>query len=503
MSIRQNGAQSRFSRRLFLQGSVALGTSYIGAPTGAQTALAALPVPPLLDATDANVGRAKLALTKGVHDFGTGAQSETFGINAPYLGPVIRVRSGSTFAVDVANQLDEAVALHWHGLHIEGQYDGGPHQEITPGETWSPNVPIAQPAGMSWFHSHTHGATARHVYSGLAGSMLIEDDDSLAADLPHTYGVDDFVIVLQDKSFNAIGQMSYNVTEATLQDGFEGEVLTVNGAIAPVSQTVPKGLVRLRILNACNGRFLTLSMADGPVNVIASDGGFLASLVETDTLTISSGERYEILIDLRTTALGELQVTFGDEVPGFFASLLNGRTTQTALTLTVGNDTGVDMDLPNQLANLSVPDRNAATLIREFSLDMGGDGGGDLATLAANWGNFCAGAPTGMGINGVPMNMERIDHTCQRGETEIWRITADQGLHPFHIHGCSFRILSQAGANPPSYAQGWKDMVYAEDGWSEVLVRFDHMATDDTPYMFHCHILEHEDCGMMGQFTVT
>jgi blue copper oxidase len=108
-----------------------------------------------------------------------------------------------------------------------------------------------------------------------------------------------------------------------------------------------------------------------------------------------------------------------------------------------------------------------------------------------------------MAINGQPMNMDRIDEEVRKGDTEIWRISVDDQLHPFHIHGCSFRILSQQGSAPPAYAQGWKDMVHVEEDWSEVLVRFDHQATAETPYMYHCHILEHEDCGMMGQFTVT
>jgi blue copper oxidase len=129
------------------------------------------------------------------------------------------------------------------------------------------------------------------------------------------------------------------------------------------------------------------------------------------------------------------------------------------------------------------------------------DTGADLAALALAWDNVCGDGA--MAINGLPMNMERIDEQVVKGTTEIWRISVDDMLHPFHIHGCSFRILSQNGEPPPAYAAGWKDMVHVEDGWSEVLVKFDYEATEHAPYMYHCHILEHEDCGMMGQFTVT
>jgi blue copper oxidase len=101
------------------------------------------------------------------------------------------------------------------------------------------------------------------------------------------------------------------------------------------------------------------------------------------------------------------------------------------------------------------------------------------------------------------MNMDRIDESVRKGDMEIWRISVDDWRHPFHIHGCSFRILSQEGNQPPAYAQGWKDMVSVDgEKWSEVLVRFDYVASEKHPYMYHCHILEHEDCGMMGQFTV-
>ena len=127
--------------------------------------------------------------------------------------------------------------------------------------------------------------------------------------------------------------------------------------------------------------------------------------------------------------------------------------------------------------------------------------GADLAALAANWGNLCGGGA--MAINGQPMKMDRIDEKVTKGSTELWRITVDDMTHPFHIHGGSFRILSQNGTEPPSYAQGWKDMVHVDEGWSEVVMRFDFEAPEGAPYMYHCHILEHEDCGMMGQFTVT
>ncbi|MEM9724260.1 MAG: multicopper oxidase domain-containing protein [Pseudomonadota bacterium] len=462
-----------------------------------------LPILPLTDLTQTTPEIVGLKLGRGSHDFGTGVNSGTLGVNADYLGPVLRVKSGQDLPFAVQNTLDEKVALHWHGLHVPGAVDGGPHQEIDPGATWRPIVPIRQRGSMNWFHSHTHGTTAPQTYHGLAGVMLVEDDASLAADLPNTYGVDDLTLVLQDKAFDATGRLFYELTGAVFEDGFEGDTLVVNGAIGPVSHRAPAGLVRLRLLNASNARFLTLSCAAGaPLVVIASEGGFLASPVETATLTIMPGERYEVLIDMRAAEQSALRVSYGGEAEGlaWLSQRFTGAPVKTALILNADPSLpAFDGAMPKTLATLAPPRREDARVTRDFELNMGD---ADLAALARDWGNLCGAG--GMGVNGRPMKMDRIDFQVSRGEPEIWRITADDMGHPFHIHGCSFRILRQNGQAPPAYAEGWKDMVEVQDGAgaSEVLVTFDHPADAATPYMFHCHILEHEDCGMMGQFTV-
>ena len=484
-------------RRDFLFGGAAA-TVALTAPVFAQSSKRALPLIPMTDLTGGVSARLPLSLMPGTHDFGNGVASETLGINAGYLGPVLRVKQGQTLPFDVKNTIGDTTTIHWHGLHIPGDVDGGPHQEIAHGEVWSPDVPIVQSASMNWFHSHMHGKTAQQTYNGLAGVLLVEDDASLAADLPKTYGVDDFTLILQDKAFDAQGKMAYTLNAQTFEDGFQADNLVVNGALAPVAQTVPTGLVRLRILNACNARFLRLSLATGPVTVIASDGGFLASPVEAENILMSPGERYEILVDMDAAENNALNIDLNGN-NGFWENLFSGRATATALTLTQSDEVGFTGSMPKQLANLAPADASEANVTRSFELQM--NLGADLTALAMDWENFCGNAGA-MAINGLPMKMDRIDETVRKGDTEIWRISVDDMLHPFHIHGCSFRILSQNGGTPPAYAQGWKDMVHVEEGWSEVLVKFDHAAPANAPYMYHCHILEHEDCGMMGQFTV-
>lgn len=484
-------------RRDFLFGGAAAAAA-LTAPGFAQSAIRSLPLIPVTDLTGGISARLPLSLMSGTHDFGTGVASDTLGINGGYLGPVLRAKQGQVLPFDVMNTIGDTTTIHWHGLHIPGDVDGGPHQEIAHGDVWSPDVPIVQSASMNWFHSHMHGKTAQQTYNGLAGVLLVEDDASLAADLPKTYGVDDFTLILQDKAFDAQGKMAYTLSAQTFEDGFQADNLIVNGALAPVAQTVPTGLVRLRILNACNARFLRLSLATGPVTVIASDGGFLASPVDSESILMSPGERYEILVDMGAAERNALNVDLNGN-NGFWENLFGAKATATALTLTRSDEVGFTGSMPKRLANLAPADASAATATRSFELQM--NVGADLTALAMDWENFCGNAGA-MAINGLPMKMDRIDETVRKGDTEIWRISVDDMLHPFHIHGCSFRILSQNGGPPPAYAQGWKDMVHVEEGWSEVLVKFDHAAPADAPYMYHCHILEHEDCGMMGQFTV-
>ena len=488
------------NRRTFLKSTGAVAMASGAGWAWAQANARPLPIIPMTDLIGGIENRISLALNPSVHDFGNGAQSETFGINNSYLGPVIRVKQGQTLPFDVLNNIGDTSTIHWHGLHIPGDVDGGPHQEIEDGAIWAPDVPIVQHASMNWFHSHMHGKTARQTYNGLAGVLLVEDDASLSADLPKTYGEDDFTLVLQDKMFDANGKMSYELSAEVFEDGFQGDTLVVNGAIAPVSQSVPTGLVRLRILNACNARFLELSMETGPIVVIASDGGFLSSPVEAESILMSPGERYEVLVDMGAFETNALNVNLDGGEGGFFANLFGGNQVTTALTLTRTSEHGFTGELPNRLANLAPPRPANATVTRSFQLEM--DIGADLTALALAWENVCGDAGA-MAINGQPMKMDRIDERVRLGDTEVWRIAVDGQLHPFHIHGCSFRILTQNGGPPPAYAAGWKDMVHVEEGWSEVLVRFDYEATASAPYMYHCHILEHEDCGMMGQFSVT
>ncbi len=483
-----------------------------------------LPIPTLIDAR--NGEPVALALQKSSHRFGLGAAVPSTGISSSYLGPVVRVRSGDTVPFRVENRLDEETTLHWHGLLIPSDVDGGPHNSIRPGGVWTPELKINQPAATHWFHPHPHGNTAKQVYGGLAGMMIVSDGGDRDRGLPVAYGVDDIPIVLQDKRFGRNGALAYEPTMMDLMHGFQGDTLIVNGAIAPAA-SVPVGFVRLRVLNAANARNFDLRFSDRrPFYVVGSDAGLLAEPVEVRNLVIAPGERYEVLVNFSDGQPVAL-VTGPDIHHGMGSGMMmqmrrapGSGATETFMTFNPDPATKAAITrLPRQLKTLASPNRNAAIARRTLVLDpmigmgMGMMGMGmmgmaarrgpqsDSSAAAGGAGHDHAAAAQMMGINGRPFDMRRIDVTTKLGTTEIWEIRSAAMAHPFHMHGVSFRILSNNGRPPNPAQSGWKDVVLVEDR-AEILVRFDHPASAKMPFMYHCHILEHEDHGMMGQFAV-
>lgn len=491
-----------FTRRqaLILSASATAGLVAAGLPRWAQGAPAtaqALPVPTLIEAR--NGEPVTLTLQKTQHRFVPGRAVSSRGISASYLGPVVRVRSGDTVPFRVENHLDEETTLHWHGLLVPSHVDGGPHNTIRPGGVWSPEITIRQPAATTWFHPHPHGNTARQVYSGLAGMMIVSDGADGERGIPATYGVDDLPIVLQDKRFAGNGEVVYQPDMMDIMHGFQGDTLIVNGVVGPVA-SVPAGFVRLRLLNAANARNFDVRFTDRrPFFVIASDGGYLPEPVEVRSLVIAPAERYEVLVDFADGRTVDL-VTAPDSHHGMGPGMMGPARRSTAgmehlLRFTPAPKLKATVTrLPRQLATIGAPDTKSAATWRTFELNpMMGMG---MMGMRRGHGQT-------MGINGRSFAMDRIDVTARLGTAEIWEISTG-GMpmaHPFHIHGASFRILSKNGLNPARHESGWKDVVLIDEH-AEVLVRFDNPAPRNMPFMYHCHILEHEDHGMMGQFAV-
>ncbi|MEO0444071.1 MAG: multicopper oxidase domain-containing protein [Pseudomonadota bacterium] len=499
-----------FSRRRFLAGSAAvLGASYIS-PVWSTAARPLLPIPKLIDGTQGEP--IDLTIRKGQWSFRPGLVTPTLGISQDYLAPTIRTRKNSELNLHYQNTLSENVAIHGHGLHVPGEVDGGPQLEMVPGAKWQPTLSIVQPAATCWYHSHTHGRTGYQVYHGLAGLMIIDDDLSDSLPLPRRYGIDDLPIIIQDRTFDAQGRLVYSLNDAG-EDGWYGETVVINGAIEPIAN-VPAGKVRLRLLNGANARFYIVAFADNRTFYkIASDGGLLEAPVPLTTMEMSPGERCEIIVDLSDGNSAELLTLFEDEFDeeeaGIVSNLLDliGPSKKAlplpSLTLKVdGSLPAYNAPLPEKLATIIRPKPQQITRTRDFILDMSHAGGHGHSAHAGH--GAMSHADMTMTINGAVMDMSVINEKVKQGVWERWRIRSNQGAHPFHMHGCSFLIEQMEGATAPLDQQGWKDtVVLDDDDWSEVVVRFDHLATEKYPYMYHCHILEHEDLGMMGQFTVT
>ena len=435
-----------------------------------------LAVPPLADSEIDGGGRRLFELTArpGTSELSPGIVSDTWGFNGGYLGPTLRADRGEQVQVNVRNQLGEATTVHWHGMHLPAAMDGGPHQMVAPGETWSPTWEIDQPAATLWYHPHPHGETRDHVNRGLAGMFILDDPDNPASrDLPHEYGVDDIPLIVQDRDISDSGE---------LRTGNVGDILLVNGTFGPFLDVTTE-VIRFRLLNASNARVYNFGFSDDRgFSVVGSDGGMLSMPVDLHRLALSPGERAEILVWMRpgeTVVLRSYQPDLG---VNWFTNAFDGGRDQLDLLELRAADNLVSFGPLPQTLGLSPDLIDTADVVpveRRFELQ-------------------------GTAINGLEMDMARIDEIVEVDSTEIWEVTnADGDYHNFHVHGVQFQILDINGDLPPPEFAGWKDTVFLRPGDTvRIAMRFTNYADPSLPYMFHCHRLRHEDRGMMGQFVV-
>jgi len=511
-----------------------------------------LPHPALLQPD--NSGLVKLKIAKGRHSFQAGSSAASAGINGNYFGPVLRLQNKSHVRFAIENAMDEVTTLHWHGLMIPSDMDGGPHNVINAGAVWQPEFDINQPASFNWFHPHTHMETARQAHMGAAGMLHVSDGGDRERGLPDTFGTDDLFLVFQDRRV-IDGDNVYAPDFMDLMHGFRGQYLTVNGAIAPVA-TVPQSIVRLRLLNASNSRNYHFHFSDGRMmHAIASDGGFLAKPAAVDILTIAPGERYEVLVDFSNGMAADF-TSLPDDGSGRTPKLSDAQSLEHLMRFEVSDGLKADvMKLVSALEEPAAADPAKSAKTRSFVFDenmagnmammrkkmMGGesspmgqmgqmdhskmdhsqmgqmqmpqpskmqemmsgemDHGEHSARSADQMGPSLTAATSGitMSIADKPFDMSRVDVEAKLGSMEIWKLKSVEMGHPFHIHGANFRVLSKNGQAAPDYQQGWKDTVLV-DGEAELLVHFKAEGKRSHPFMFHCHVLEHEDVGMMGQF---
>jgi FtsP/CotA-like multicopper oxidase with cupredoxin domain len=525
----------------------------------------ALPLLPRDDGTLENGVRTfTLKLQPGKTSFLDGQETTTWGINRAFLGPVLHANRGEKVRMLVENQVGEPTTMHWHGMHLPAEMDGGPFQPIAAGATWKPEWEIRQSAATLWFHPHFFGKTRDHVMKGLAGVFAIHDPSE--AGLPDKHGVDDFSIILQETLLNDKGQIDTS-------DG--ARVTLVNGAIAPRLE-LPDGPARLRLLNASDSRSFQLAFDDArPLVIVGVDGGRLNNPVSVPDVILGPGERVELIVD---HADGRLLALNPD------AGVANGTNTTTTTAATGAaatlSDVAADVLLqleggpkgavpqtpfPSAPSPAELADPAKATVTRRLVLQKGGPGltigietgstasptgttdttampnmPGMPSTLATP-GTTVPGAakpPTGAGLQqptttttttppstvpggpgssgappttkaatipGVPAAaMEEPSFACQIDTTEVWAIeNKTDVVHYFHVHDVQFKVVDRDGKPPIEHELGRKDVVRIE-ATSTVRIALDLKDYVDPtfPYMFHCHMLTHEDQGMMGHFTV-
>ena len=457
----------------------------------------ALKIPKLIEGTTGNGKIYELGIEAGNTRFLPGLSTPTIGINGAYLGPTIRASAGDRVTMRVKNNLTEPTTLHWHGLHIPARHDGGPHQVINPGEVWEPVFEIKQRASLCWYHAHLNEQTGEQVLRGLAGLFLIEDDESRGLHLPSDYGVDDIPLIVQDRRFNADGSFEYLSNVGDIELGYRGDVILVNGTVAPYLE-LRRQHTRLRILNGSNARIYTLGRDDGAdLVVIATDGSLCERPVRTRRVRFGPGERIELLFDMepnRTVTLMSYPTDSG-RMGMMGHGMAVDNETFPIIEFRTGRLEPAAVSFPDRLIRVPQWDPAQAARSRRFTLDMA------TMSIGSMIGPMMDGS---MGINGRSMDLDRIDERVSLGSIEIWEIVNRTPLtHPFHIHDVQFRVLDRDGAPPLPYEQGLKDTVLVDPGSTvRVITEFADFADPDHPYMYHCHILEHEDAGMMGQFVV-
>ncbi|MDP1756026.1 MAG: multicopper oxidase family protein, partial [Pseudohongiella sp.] len=421
---------------------------------------------------------------------------------------MIRARQGQKFRIHFRNQLPEESTIHWHGLHMVQRMDGHPMYAIPNGATYVYEFTVTNRAGTYWFHPHPHERTGHQVYHGLSGLFLVSDENEQQLQLPS--GEFDLPLIVQDRTFDASNQLVYlpgPPPRNVWMQGFTGQAVLVNGKQA-YSRTLKRTAYRLRLFNASNASNYILRWSHGvDMTVIGTDGGLLETPVQRAYLSMAPAERIDVWIDLSQLPAGQDVSLLAES---FSPALSNITATQTGAALVQGarpiarfvldSEQLPTKALPPQLSvfpPLSLADAINTSHPRTVLLSM------MQGQVLLNGRVF-----------GV-MDEYTEDEIVRAGTTEIWEFannvaTGMQMSHPMHIHNVHFKVLERIpGANESITAQqiragfvdeGLKDVVQVLPGERvRVLLTYEPHAGI---YLYHCHILEHEDLGMMRNFMI-
>lgn len=456
--------------------------------SGFLTAQTFIPIPDTISGSSID-----LMIDEGTHEFYEGTMTNTIGYNGNLLGPTIILDKGQEVTLNVHNALNDSTTTHWHGLHVAPMNDGSPHNLILPDQMWSPSFEVMDKAATYWYHPHLHGKTMEQVLMGASGMIIVRDEEEANLALPRTYGVDDFPLILQWKTFDASNQivMADEVDNAAMVNG------VINGQL-----DVPAQMVRFRVLNGSSHRYFYFAMNDNRnFKVIAGDESLLNSPVIVNKLMISPGERFEVVIDFSGQEGGTYFLQqLGTELPAGYPA---GPPDQMGM--------GESGPLDNTDFNLLQFNVTSATSNPILSVPSSLTSNNVTSTVGAGTKTFnLQGSPmmsmTNFTINGEQFDMDEINFYTSLDSVMIWSLTNQSMMpHPWHIHGNYFYVLTIDGAAPPAYMAGRKDVVTVAPmgGTVTLVMKYEDFWDADMPYMYHCHILSHEDNGMMGQFIVS
>jgi suppressor of ftsI len=384
--------------------------------------------------------------------------------NGSFVGPTLRVRPGERIELELVYHLMEPTNLHFHGLHVspEGEADNI-FRMVNPGETaqYVLEIPLDHPTGTFWYHPRMHHLALEQVFGGMSGVIVI---DGLQEQLPaNLQGIDEHLFALKDYQLDDAGSI-------LLEDApRDPTTRTVNGQINP-ALTMASGETQLwRLANVGAEIFYQLRLNGHAFHVIAEDGNPVWDVRTADALVLPPGKRFDVLVQAGAIGSYSFETTTYDQGNHVYPEV------QLA-TLTIEGDAQPPAALP-------------ASVAVDRDLDSA-----EIATERDIFFNDVDDDPI-FEVNGQQFDPTRIDELVQLGTVEEWTIrnvTAEQ--HPFHLHVNDFQVVSVNGQ--PYNAANLQDIVILPVG-GEVVIRIPFM---DYPgkFVFHCHILFHEDHGMMA-----
>jgi blue copper oxidase len=449
-----------------------------------------------------------------------------------FFNPVLKVRRDTPVRVKFWNALDDESIIHWHGLIVDSNNDGHPHYAVPGGATYDYHFTVVNRAATYWYHPHPHHLSGKQTALGLAGLLIVEDEDELrlqqALDLK--FGATDVPLVIQDRSIDADGRPLYIAgAEERLHGHLGGEVL-VNFTRRPYFNAATR-IYRFRILNGSNARLYRLAFAQGdkllPYRIIGTDGGLLDAARDVTEAFLSPSERVDVLLDLRAVpAGGTVLLKSLPFDPMHHEAAGEAPAADAASAVQAGHHghhaTEAVAQAPGPLPDGAAIDLMQIRVMHRVKYDRSVPAAlstiAPLATAAAKTRVlYLEFEEKTFKINKLRYSIDETPIVVRRGSVEIWeyRNAARNMPHPMHVHGFQFQVLERI--NSPAQQKrlavnaaglaatdlGWKDTVLTWPGETvRIALDFTHPFLGDQVYMLHCHNLEHEDGGMMLNFKV-